>query len=259
MNTSDFITTDYLVSQIVVLTNDEDLRSGINKGWYIDKIQQALAEISFDSKFNQETCDKINWFEAGDPYITLPSGCFSVKDVYMFNGTVDAIESQVRVHYKRGFNNVNKTSGYTAKIKETGSPLTHESGQEIYPSQMISSGLVYGALYDGILMLSDSATSWDNCRIIYYGVPFDIGEIPAIPVYLKEYVIDYVTEYFFRAAKVKNRDLIIHWRDSYTNLYGDGRRNVGSLMRAQRRCKEISKFESDSLREYWSRAQHIYS
>ena len=255
MNTSDFLTTDYLVSQIVVMTGDENLRSGLSRGWYTDKISDALSEINFDSKFNEETCDIYNWNSKGKYYVTLPSGCFSVKDIFVWNGDKDTIESSQRIHYKRGFNNVNHTSGYTSKVKDTASDQTLDP---IYQREVVSENLIYGNLYNGQLQLSKSCDGWDNIRIIYYGVPFDVGVIPAIPVYLKEFVIDFVTEMFFRAKKVKDKSLMNDWKIAYTMLYGD-QKNVGSKKRAERRIKEISKWEQDSLQEYWSRAQHIYS
>lgn len=256
MNSSDFISADYLISQIVVMTGDENLRSGFNKGWYMDKIQEALSEIAFDHKFNEETCDFYDWNSSGKFYVKLPSGCFSVKEIHVWNGDKNSIESSCPVSYKRSFNNINHTEGYTAKIKDTdlGIPIDAE---EIYPKVQTSNGLVYGSLYNGLLLLSKSAETWDNVRIIYYGVPYDIGEIPLIPIYLKTYIIDYVTEMFFRAAKVKNKSLRTDWQDSLMRLEGGGRM-IGSKKTAERRVKEISKFEHDSLKEYWSRAQHIF-
>lgn len=242
-----------------MLNQDESFDNGFTPGWYISMIQEALSEIAFDTFFHQEFCDYYNWNESDTFQIAVPAGAFSIKSIFVFNGDVyGAIESSAKVNFKKEFNNLGHSSGYTAKIKDTGAGVDAE--REMGRVVSVPADTVYANIFNGKIIFSDSCDGWENVRIIYYGVPYDIGEVPVVPIYLKKYVIDYVLERYWLAKKADDPRMRINWSDALFNLEGgarEGIRKIGSKKEAERRIKSLSRFERDSMREYWARAQHL--
>lgn len=262
MDSSSFITANYALSKILIRTNDQELRKGITKGWYIGAIQEALAELAFDTFYNIEVCDIYNWNENGEYKVSLPKGCFSVKELYLFNGSKGGeIEAYQPIDFKVRYDNRGHAShGFDGEIQSAG----RNSGIDVMrPSIPISSGLLYGNIESGMVMLSESCDEWDNLRIKYYGVQFDVGETPCIPIYLEAAVEDYVVFNFFEAKMAEDPRFYSGLYDrAKIKLYGDGSwgqsvKSRGTWGVAKVRVNQLSDFEKRKLKEYYARANHL--
>lgn len=246
MTQNDLIKLEAVLAEILVDINDEELRTGFSKGWFISRVQEALEEISFVSFYKKITKDIIDysWEESG--YIVdYPDGCFNVREIYLFNGDCCEIETSVPVVWKRLYNRTGKKVGGTALVVEGGAnnnPIYQGGGSKTF---------FYANLVDSTIHFSDGCSAYNGIRIVYNGVDVMYGETPRIPIFLRRYVRDYVLERYYFAMLARDRSFTNLWKISDESLNGDGsRRKRGSLHNAKKFVSSMNTFEKQSLMTY---------
>lgn len=252
MEATRFVTPEFIRSQVLTAVDDEALQKGYTKGFYDTVIYEAVRELEFDAYLATLTEDVYNWYEEGkQKVVDLPCGAFNVKEVYLFNGNEFTIEDSTALLFKNRFNNDNKTSGFTAKLKRNGRVLPAGRG---YYDAYVDNALYYGNIQNGVLMLGDECISYKHVRFVYSGTTNKIGECPIIPEFISIAVRDYCIEYALRNQKIRNPSLRSHWADAVNTLTGSGRgRNRGTWGEAKIRCQTMQQWERDNLIEYFKR------
>lgn len=248
---NDFLSINILLSDVLRFCNDEDLRSGYTKGFYISSIQSALEALAYDTFFLQLVIDvpmncKLQ--------VDMPNNIFNVRELYLWSGSCCSPQTSVPVHYKRLFNNMNAGgTSYTAKIKDTGTPLD-PINPVFYNTYGIAS-LRFANIQNGILMFSSTCSGFDNVRIIANGTAGAIGDAPIIPRFFREAVIDYVCEQYFRVQMAKDPRVYSPMQQVYEmRLKGKrGNGTDGSWCTAENRIKTMDTWERDELIEYMSK------
>jgi len=242
MNSNDFISTNQLLSDILINVNDEDYKQhGFTKGFYISAIQQSLEEIAFDTFFDEQTIDLDL---TSDFRVEMPKNIFNIREMYVHNGTCCSPKGSAIVHWKRLYNNKGGDGKqYTAKKKDSGS-------DPIYRPKLTISGVdssaIYANIQNGTIMLSSNVAGYSKLRLVANGMGVDIGNEPVVPRFLRQATIDWVTERTFRALSAKDMRFRNLWNDSNSKLQA-------SLFKAQRRIKSMDTWEKDSMREYLGR------
>lgn len=251
MNSNSFVSVEQLLSDILLYCSDTELRKGRNRGWYESQMQQALEELAFDTFFQIVTVDQT--IPDNLPVrIPLDSGIFNVRELYLFNGEECDMESSARVHLKRHFNNKTATNGfYTANVKDGDA-----DSDEFYSSSVVlPTGLYYGNVLNGILQLSPNAIAYDNVRIVANGMGCEIGDVPVVPRFFRQAVIDFVCMNFYktRFADTHEKGDLVMMQQFEKQLYvGTGRpNNPGSWKQAERRIKSMDTWEKNEMSEYF--------
>ena len=245
VHSNDFISTNQLLSDILLNVNDEDYkRHGFNKGFYVSAVQQALEELSFDTFFDEQTLD----VNIPDNFrVQMPKNIFNIRELYVHNGDCCTPAGSKIVHWKRQYNNkFGDGTQYTAKRKNEGS-------DPLYRPKLTISGVdgaaIYANMQNGTIMLSSNVGSYSKLRIIANGMGVEIGDEPIVPRFLRQVVIDWVTERTFRALSAKDMRMRNMWSDALTKL-------SQSQLKAERRIKAMDTWEKDSMREYLGRINY---
>ncbi len=83
MNINDFVSVDHLLADILSTVDDEKLRRGLTKGWYVSRIQKALQELAFDTFFSEVTLDLT--LNRDTLSMEMPEGIFNIREIYLYN------------------------------------------------------------------------------------------------------------------------------------------------------------------------------
>jgi len=265
----DFISVDEILSDALLMVDDEGMKD-MSKGFYTSQIQQGLEELAFQTFFDERT-------EAlpigGQLRIPMPKGCFNIRQLYLFNGTKCDIASAVNIYWKRNY--FTGGSGFVARdvgrsnrdpfynkhrFRDTDFHLSNARKAQnngvdpvLNASRSVNSEFFFN-VQNGIIMLSASCRSFENLMIVYNGVGTDIGEVPFIPRFLRQPVVDYVTEKALRikTAKDPNRWRAL-WGDAVTRLGREGRFGQGSWYRAEVFVKSMDTKAREDQKEYMAR------
>lgn len=224
-----------ILANVTEEVNEFDFRN-MSKGWFTERIQSALAELSFDSMFVVLVDDF-----AIDPdtlKVSLPAGAFNLREVYVYNGTIGAPSSPpIKVWWKR---NVHRILGneYSAKIRPS---VSNVYGQ--YVSSDMENQL-YCNCTNGVIDFSVSAGSYGFARLIYNGTYIPFTEVPFIPPIFKSYIERYLVENYFRVMKGRDyRKYGVMWKDALALL---NREYHEAVIRASRLDKKFA----DDIRQY---------
>ncbi len=246
MQINDFVSVDEILADVLLEVNDEDLRSGFKKGWYISKIQQAIEELAFDSFYQVITRD-ID-FDKKKLSFEMPKNAFNLREMYLFNGDCCGPNSSVLVHWKRLFNNRGDGIEHTAKIKESGqSGFDPFFGNRFHGNRTSHTNAHYFNVYNGLVMLSANAAGFAKVRIVFNGIGGQIGDEPVIPRFFRQAVIDFVVEAFWRFMKSREKSARLLWMDVERKL-NDPR--TGTWRTAKMRITSMDNLKKQSLQEY---------
>jgi hypothetical protein len=227
------------MAESLVNVNDQDLRNGFTKGWFISRIQDALQELAFDTFYQEFTVDDTL---PANLRLAMPKNMFNVKRIYLFNESCcNTGDSQV-VHWKRTFDNKGSADSYTSRVT-SGFPQRSIS-EPFLPKHRGADRAYYANVQNGIIMFSSSCSNYTKVRIVYNGMGVEIGDEPIIPRFFERYVNDYVEERYYSAMKAREpRKYRTLWTDAYSKL-------EASHMKAKMRISSMNTFEKESLEEY---------
>lgn len=250
MNSGDFITINDILSDVLMITDDEGLRNGLTLGYYKSQIQQALEELSYDTFFDVIT-DDIKLDKKFNTRLTvdMPDNAFNIREMYLFNGDCCTPKTSVIVHWKRLFNNKPRGTSYTAARVESG----REQRDPFFPVDTTdisfpSTNLHWANIQNGLIMFSSNCSSFQNLRLVYNGTGGSIGDELSIPRFLRQAVVDFASERAFRVLKAKDpRKYRILWGDVSARL--NDPRN-GSWVKAERRIKSLDTWQRNGIREW---------
>lgn len=270
MNSNTFYKPDLLISTIVQNVADEDMRDR-SRGFYLTQIAQCLEELSFDTLFNELTteCD----FPDETLNLPMPPGAFNMKNIYLFNGDTCNIGNSQIVYWKRNY--YTKGEGYLARSKNSNRDTFYQPNGNIldfHTSNAINDNSAnnprnqargssventyYFNIQNGMIMFSSACRGYAMVALHYNGVPTDIGDEPVIPNFLRQVVIDYVSEAALRTKMAKEPQ---RWQflwstyDKRLNKDGTYGPYKGSWHEALMRVTLMDEAERNSLKEYLTR------
>jgi len=252
MNINDFVSVDHLLADILSTVDDEKLRRGLTKGWYVSRIQKALQELAFDTFFAEVTLDLT--LNRDTLSMEMPEGIFNIREIYLYNDECCSPSVSQVVHWKRQFNNKGGGDGYTAKIKDSGGsgysdPFIPSSSN--YNNESLYSGTkFYANVVNGTMMFSTDCRSYSKVRIIANGIGGEVGGLPLVPRFFEEAVSDFVYVRFYKAMKAREPR-------KYRGLWADSKEDLTVSMRKARiRVSDMDSYEKESLEEYLSSMYH---
>jgi len=250
MQSNDFLSVDEILADVLLEVNDEEIRSGLKKGWYTSKIQQALEELSFDTFFDEVTLDLP--FDKVKLSLEMPRNAFNVREIYLFNGDCCSPDSSVLVHYKRLYNNRGKGIGHTAKLKESGQNTLDPffATRTHFVNRGAGRNAHYANIVNGLIMLSSNAAGFDKIRLVFNGMSGAIGDEPVIPRFFRQAVMGFVVEAFWRFMKPRDKSARLFWADADRKL-NDPRQ--GTWRQAKMRITSMDQWKKQSLKEYLGR------
>lgn len=239
-----YTTPDDIIAEATSLVDDEEMRVR-SRGYYLSLIRDALQEMAFDSMFDTRV------FTAAIPpelIIDIPEGLAGIRNAYLYNGPVCAVETAQNVYWHRnmvrhdsGNYFANNREGMRDRIMETSVPFQQTN-------------LYYFNVQNGKLMLSSSCAQFESFYLEYSGLGSDIGKEPVIPEYIKSAIVDYVVynTLAFRMARDPNRWAALYDR-AERRLYGGNRPQMGSWHQAMVRVNSIDPKQRDDMSKYLSR------
>ena len=277
MESSEFVSVEQLLSDLLTLANDEDFsRSGLDKGFYVSRIHDAVTYFALETFYQTITKDIINFDVNKDGILDIPINCFNIKEIYLFNGTnkcgkdghdlgcscnnKQPLEQYVNVHWKRTLN-VGSSKIKMSRIKSANTdPVLSGTNMHRYAlnKDFISTrGLYYANAQSGKLILSDNCTTdYKNIRIIYNGMGSENGTLPCIPRIIKDGIFDKASVDTFYYLKVRDKSYRVDYVDAFNRLNGTGRVK-GSLTECKRRISSMDSFKRTSIMEYLSNADFL--
>lgn len=196
----------------------------------------------------------------------MPIGAFNIRDIYLYEGTTCDIARSQKVWWKRNYytngngyfadnkgNNHNDPfmpSNTIGRMAKDGPVTRHRASVENH---------FFANTQNGIIMFSSACRVFPKVHLVYNGTGCEIGDVPFIPLFLREAVIDFASEATLRIrmAKPDGKGYAALWQiyDKRLNRdqqYGMGQ---GSWYRANDRVKSMSTAEKSDLYEYLNRNQ----
>lgn len=245
MNHNDFISPNLLLSEILVEVGDEKLRMGYTKGWYINRIENALSELAFDTYFDKRILDFKIPQDTEKLHITLPEDLFNIREVFVWSGECCSESTRFyKVWYKRLDTNLgSSTSNSDPDIVTISEPL----------NVLGYSTTRYATIQNGVLKLSSSCSSYTNVRLYYNGIGGKIGDQPIIPRYFRQAITDFVCLKFYASMKNKDNKYRTAYTDKYNEMYNN---NNGSWVNAERRSKRLDTWSENDLKNYMSKLNY---
>lgn len=230
------VSIDDIIAEILPFTDDENLKKGYTKGWYISGIQKAMDKLAFTLFYDEQTVD--------EPLVgyqhNVPCNIFNVTQVYLFNGTCSP-QTSVKVYWKRQFNNGKGGTNYTSS-----SNGNYNQIDPYQPNFFVGSNVYYAGMQNGKLMLSANASGYGFIRIVGNGLPTDIGLPPSVPREFRDFVVDYGVWRFFLAQSGKEQAAIRNVKLWYDKIYD---RATGTYYEAKKAANRLGTWKNDSLNE----------
>lgn len=243
MQQVDFINVTEVLSAVQRLVGDLEFKNGFTRGWYISRAKDALDELSLDTSLIQFTKDFP--FPKDTFILDFPDGLFNLRDIFLYNGDCCDLTTSERVNYKVGYERVG--SGYTAKRRETGN--TSNYTDPFYAPFTKQTTLYWAGIQNGSIHFSDDCLGFEKVQLRWSGYLTDQGEIPIVPRMMKQAVICFIAEKYFEAKKSEDSKMRNNWADAFGNRQMEFRK-------ARLRRTKSDKFKSDSIREYYRRANY---
>jgi len=252
MNINDFVSVDHLLADILSTVDDEKLRRGFTKGWYVSRIQKALQELAFDTFFSEVTLDLD--LNKDTLSMEMPEGIFNIREIHLYNDECCSPTVSQVVHWKRQFNNKGNGDGYTARIKDVGGTNYSDpflpNVSDYQNSHYYSGTKFYANVMNGTMMFSTDCRSYSKVRIVANGIGGEVGGLPLVPRFFEEAVTDFVFVRFYRAMKAREpRKYRGLWKDSKDDL-------AVSMRKARIRVANMDSYEKEALEEYISSMYH---
>lgn len=250
MHINDFVTPESLLREVTVRINDPEYKSGLTRGWYMQQLRDALDELSFDTFF--ETLTKDFEFPSENFQMELPTGCFNVKEMYLWDGDCCNVATSRKVYWKREFNNMPNGVGYTGSRVRNSSTLNYDPfmPNDYYPVPLDNNNLFWANIQNGLIMFSTSCGTYPKVRLVYSGTMGAIDEVPCIPRFFQVYIKDFVSVRFFETMMARDPRTYATLYDRTKAKFEDPR--TGSYYKAQDRAKMMDGWERDALKEYLS-------
>ena len=250
----DFVSAEEILADSLKIIGDKEMK--INTyGWYKSQIQQALQELSFDTFFS----DVYNTFEMPcDLKMNQPKGSFNIRQVYAHNGSKCDFGSASNVYFKRNIINSKSGRDYLARDRwGNKGDAFHLNRSHIESSP--NSNVLFVGIQGGVLMFSQSCAKFTHVTLVYSGVHTDIGEVPVVPIFLRQAV----------KMKVASEGLTARLADSigspeYNQILNlkntiDAQLNHpydGEWVKAERRSKTLDSKQREDIKMYFQRMNY---
>lgn len=229
------LSVENILANVLEEINEFDYRN-VSRGWFIDKIQSALEELSFDAMFVELFDDYA--FPSDTLKLKLPVNAFNLKEVYVYNGGLGQPSSGFdKVWWKRNVRRI-FDGDYSARMKPENDPIYGDK-----PATDVENRL-YCNCVNGIIDFSISCSSYGFVRIVYNGTYAPFAEVPFIPPMFKQYVHSFLVERYYRVMKGRDyRTYGVMWKDSVALL---GKEQREAMVRASRLDKKFA----DDMKQY---------
>lgn len=187
MNSSahNYVTTNEILADVLKIVGDESFKFN-SKGFYTSQIQQAINELAFETYFDERS---ESFDLPSNMRLQMPKGAFNIKNIYLFHGDECDITKSVNVYYKKDF--VNSKSGATYVSKNKGDNGDDPFYVDNLRTEMPSNVFFY-SVQNGEIMFSSNCAQYPKVFIQYSGVGTDIGDVPYVPLFLRQAVKDWV-------------------------------------------------------------------
>jgi len=203
ISAENMVSPDEILADVLKLANDEGFKDN-SKGFYYSQIQQALQELAFETFFDLRT----EFFDVPENLnLAMPLGVFNVREIYLYNGTECNFDTAQNVYWKRNYFTKGKGNGFLARDKGT-----NNSRDPFFQNRRVSNSLLNPSLrrvdnvvssistvffYNiqrGMIMFSSNVRTFQKVAIVFNGTGGNIGEVPFVPLFLREAVKGWVLD-----------------------------------------------------------------
>lgn len=239
----DLLTPDQIKADVLITIGDEAERT-FNPGWYVSQIEQALTELEIDSMFNEVYKD----FEVPESLsLKIPSGCFNLRNVFLFSGDCCEATNMKNVYWKRNYK-LAKNSTYTANHKPgVTDPFINAISDD--------SNKYFMNVNNGYIELSSSCLGYDNIRLQFNGISTEIGAVPLIPRPFRQAIKSWVLcEAYSALRRFDERSYRTKYIDEYSKLFGNPYDSLWPVAVARAKSLDL-KYRND-FKEYMSKMNY---
>lgn len=264
--TGNYIKVDDVLFNIAGFSGDTGFKQ-IPKGFYVNLVSDAFIELNMETMMMDGHAD----FKVSDYpehlSISLPSDCFNVRNIWIYDGDVCDIGRSHKVWHKRNFYSQGK--GYLANRTghNTNDPyyLNDNLDNSMQRSTVDNKSLIrydnpstvnntlFYNIQNGVLMLSSSCrNAGTKIHIHYASTGCEVGEAPVIPIFYKRAIEDWGTEGALRfkiANDPANAKLWMSLQQTYERRLDISGFN-GSWHNAVTKARTMSKDEKEALSIY---------
>lgn len=239
-STNDTVSYEICLSDILVNVDDENY-SKFTKGYYISLIQQALEQLSLQTQFLRIERD-----------IAMPttlsyqieSGCFNLREIYAYSGTCCNKSTARNLWWKKDYRTRGISESYLSRINEN----TDDPFMPTFQSQ--STTYWYG-IENNTIYLSPSCAGYSRLNMVFNGILTALGNVPTIPVQLREAVVDWCTYKLLCKLVIRKPSLRTLSADARQRLYDI---TSGSWLQAKLFCSSMDTKSRSDLLEYLSKS-----
>lgn len=246
---SDFISHGVILSDVLLNIDDTDYKK-FNPGTYKFFIQAALESLSFQTEaFVSEKDYPVPTTLSLD----IPSGCFNLQEIWVYNGDCCNKGTGQKLWWKRNYRTKGVTEGYISNVMDdTHDPfLQNYNTSENFNFGASTNNIYWYGIENGRIYFSPSCSSYSRTNIIFNMNIAVYGDVPVVPVQLREVVVDMVT--YNALSKLKARDPKFYRplaMDAYQKLYDPIN---GSDGRARNWMKTMDSNSRYAMLEYMAR------
>jgi len=242
-NPLNYLSINDVLADVQVILQDEDNHM-LTPGFYKAQVKLALNELGFDYPFVEAAPVDVELPD--DLIVTMPAGCYNLKQLFVFTGTPDSITYSERVYWKKGMHTQGKNTGYTADTKP------YLFNDPFCSVDAADYSIYFFTIHNGTIYLSDSCQNYDYVRMIFDGIPSrNLSEVRMVPPEVRKAVVDWVTVRCAGALKMKDARYRVIQMDAERSLDEYGLN--GSWHEAQQRIVRLDKKMLKDVIEYNSK------
>jgi hypothetical protein len=251
------ITIGDILADVLSFVDDTNFRTR-SEGWYESQAQQALEELSYDTRFLTKY---VSVDIPENLHIDIPKGMFNPQELYVFNGDECTIHNRENVWLKRNF--INSGDGNSFVARNTGDnhndPFYRRNRMNQPGLHANRSDINFYNIVDGVIMLSPSCRRFQKLMIVANAVACDIGDAPIVPAFMRQAVKDWIV---VKALPHKMKDSTgtaeySHWSSMLAMTKRDLEDEYeGSWIKAERRAKKLDEKYRTDLKEYLSKLNY---
>lgn len=243
MTQSGYVSAEEIIADVTSIIDDQHMRE-LSKGFHLSQIQQALAELAFDTYFD----DKVWTTPVTDNLIIdAPKGLVSIDGMFVFPGTECEAGAAQKVHYASGYVRYGNSVFRNDRPSQMNDPIY---GPLVLPSTAVS--ILYYGLLDGAIFLSDACSAFGTLMIKGRGMGCEFGSAPVIPNELREAVKNKAAMAALTVllARDPNRWNLVLMNIKRDHFGGQGTFDVGTWKQAARRVQNMGNDQITAVNNY---------
>lgn len=236
----DLLSINDIISDVARICNDEAFRKR-SIGYYKRQVKNAIDELSIETPFVKQYKDLDI-----SRKIAIPSGCWEINNMWVYNGECCNIESARELHWKRNFQLLGEEGWFSNNKPNQEDNFTR--------GKFDISNVYFFNIQNGYIIFSENCLDYSKVRIEFngYASDLDVNDAKIVPKIVREAIV-------YKTAKSVLLGLL-HTDNTYYGIYNNVKAEldapyVGLWDKAKGRIKKMGAKKRSDMRKYYNRPE----